>query len=32
MLREAEKEEYRKEICSLREELEDLKKLIQKLL
>ena len=32
MLREAEKEEYRKEICSLREELEDLKKLMQKLL
>lgn len=32
MLREAEKEEYRKEICSLREELEDLKRLIQKLL
>lgn len=32
MLREAEKEEYSKEICSLREELEDLKKLIQKLL
>lgn len=32
MLREAEKKEYRKEICSLREELEDLKKLIQKLL
>ena len=32
MLRETEKEEYRKEICSLREELEDLKKLIQKLL
>lgn len=32
MLREAEKEEYRKEICSLRKELEDLKKLIQKLL
>lgn len=32
ILREAEKEEYRKEICSLREELEDLKKLIQKLL
>lgn len=32
MLREAEKEEYRKEICSLREELEALKKLIQKLL
>lgn len=32
MLREAEKEEYRKEICYLREELEDLKKLIQKLL
>ena len=32
MLRETEKEEYRKEICSLREELEDLKRLIQKLL
>lgn len=32
MLREAEKEEYRKEICSLRKELEDLKRLIQKLL
>lgn len=32
MLREEEKEEYRKEICSLREELEDLKRLIQKLL
>lgn len=32
MLREAEKEEYRKGICSLREELEDLKRLIQKLL
>lgn len=32
MLREVEKTEYRKEICSLRKELEDLKKLIQKLL
>lgn len=31
MLREKEKEEYKKEISSLREELEDLKKLVQKL-